>query len=246
MKVAYKLASKEAGRISDKNNSYYDQGVRFSRLEIGDRVLVRNVGLKGKNNLANKWDSDVCVIKNIPNSDIPVFTVQSTTSRKTRTLHTNMLLPFTMYHHATLICLLFPGHQCQGGKSLRNRNLIYRNLIVQIQKLYRLRLRQLEQIKTIQMIVLVLVILMSKILLCFRMNSMPVKTSVTAPRKQMATAIQRILYLPIVYRISQFHRLCREGLQDLENHPIVSVNGCRNWFLCRNMFYAENRFFNAE
>lgn len=93
MKVAYKLASKGAGRISDKNNSNYDQGVRFSRLEMGDRVLVRNVGLKGKNKLADKWDSDVYVIKDIPNSDIPVFTVQSTTSRKTRTLRRNMLLP---------------------------------------------------------------------------------------------------------------------------------------------------------
>lgn len=94
MKVAYKLASKEAGRISDKNKNNYDQGVRFSMLEIGDRVLVRNVGLKGKNKLADKWDSDVYVVKDIPNSDIPVFKVQSTTSRKTRTLHRNMLLPF--------------------------------------------------------------------------------------------------------------------------------------------------------
>lgn len=34
------------------------------------------------------------VIREIPNSDIPVFTVQSTTSRKTRSLHRNMLLPF--------------------------------------------------------------------------------------------------------------------------------------------------------
>lgn len=94
MKVAYKLASKEAGRISDKNKNNYDQGVRFSMLEIGDRVLVRNVGLKGKNKLADKWDSDVYVVKDIPNSDIPVFKEQSTTSRKTRTLHRNMLLPF--------------------------------------------------------------------------------------------------------------------------------------------------------
>lgn len=94
MKVAYKLASKEAGGISDKNKNNYDQGVRFSMLEIGDRVLVRNVGLKGKNKLADKWDSEVYVVKDIPNSDIPVFKVQSTTSRKTRTLHRNMLLPF--------------------------------------------------------------------------------------------------------------------------------------------------------
>lgn len=83
MKVAYKLASKEAGRFYEKNKSYYDQGARFSRLEIGDRVLGRNVGLKGKNKLADKWDSDVYVIKDIPNSDIPVFTIQSSTSRKT-------------------------------------------------------------------------------------------------------------------------------------------------------------------
>lgn len=152
----------------------------------------------------------------------------------------------TMYHHATLICLLFPGHQYQGGKSLRNRTLIYRSLIVQIPKLYRLRLRQLEQIKTIQMIVTVLVILMNMILLWFRMNFSPVKTSVTAPRKQMATAIQRILYLPIIYRISQFHRLCREGLQDLENHPIISVNGCRNWFYAAICFMPRTVFFNAE
>lgn len=98
-----------------------------------------------------------------------------------------------MCRHVTLICLLFPGNQYQVGKSLRNRNLIYRNLIVHIQKLYILRLRQLEQIKTVQMIVLVLLILMSMVLLCFRMNSSPVKTWVTTPRKQMSTAIQRTI-----------------------------------------------------
>ena len=28
----------------------------------GDRVLIRNVGLKGKNKLADKWDKDVYLI----------------------------------------------------------------------------------------------------------------------------------------------------------------------------------------
>lgn len=36
MEVAYKSASKEAGRIFYKNKSNYDQGVRFSRQEIGE------------------------------------------------------------------------------------------------------------------------------------------------------------------------------------------------------------------
>lgn len=77
MIVVYKLVFKEVGRIFDKNKSNYDQGVRFSRFEIGNRVLVRNVGLKGKNKLVDKWDLDVYVIKDIFYLDILVFMVQS-------------------------------------------------------------------------------------------------------------------------------------------------------------------------
>lgn len=65
MEVAYKLASKEAWRISIKYKSNYDQEVRLSRLEIGDKV-----GLKDKNKVADKWDSDIYVIKDLPNADI--------------------------------------------------------------------------------------------------------------------------------------------------------------------------------
>ena len=52
---AYDKASKEAKRSADKHKKYYDQKVKFFRLEPGDRVLVRNVGLKGKQKLADIW-----------------------------------------------------------------------------------------------------------------------------------------------------------------------------------------------
>ncbi|XP_062611547.1 uncharacterized protein LOC134273366, partial [Saccostrea cucullata] len=94
MVSAYRHASQEARRISDKNKNKYDQRVRFCKLEIGDRVLVRKVGLKGKNKLADRWDSEVYVITEIPNPEIPVFRVKSTSGRATKTLHRNMLLPF--------------------------------------------------------------------------------------------------------------------------------------------------------
>ena len=87
---AYKTASKEAHR-----QSIYDVKVRESQLLPGDRVLVRNVGLKGKNKLADKWEKDVNLVVDQPNKGIPVFVVKREHGRSTRKLlHRNLLLPF--------------------------------------------------------------------------------------------------------------------------------------------------------
>ncbi len=55
---AYKVATREAQKNAGRYKSYYDRKVRESTLEVGDRVLVRNVGLKGKNKLADKWEQE--------------------------------------------------------------------------------------------------------------------------------------------------------------------------------------------
>ena len=64
-------------------------------LQPGDRVLVRNVGLRGKNKLADRWEHKPYIVKAQPNPDIPVYEMQedNTRSRKTRLLHRNLLLP---------------------------------------------------------------------------------------------------------------------------------------------------------
>ena len=48
---------------------YYDQKVRESNLAVGDRVLIRALGLNGKTKIADDWEE-------IPNKDIPVYNVQ--------------------------------------------------------------------------------------------------------------------------------------------------------------------------
>ena len=76
---------------------YYDSNVRESIVEVGDRVLIRNVGLKGKNKLADKRARDTYNLINQINSDILVFKVKKESgNEKIKTLHRNMLLPISL------------------------------------------------------------------------------------------------------------------------------------------------------
>ena len=94
MASAFSVASSEAKRIAAKNKDQYDQKVRYSKLEVGDRVLVRKVGIQGKHKLADKWNSEVFIVHSIPNAEVPVYKVKSISGKGIRTLHRNMLLPF--------------------------------------------------------------------------------------------------------------------------------------------------------
>lgn len=56
---------------------------------------MRNVGIRGKAKLADRWEEDVYVVVSQPTPDIPVFEVKKEHSReKPRVLHRNLLLPF--------------------------------------------------------------------------------------------------------------------------------------------------------
>ena len=44
---AYKAAISEAEKSASQQNEQYDSKVRESTVDIGDRVLIRKVGLKG-------------------------------------------------------------------------------------------------------------------------------------------------------------------------------------------------------
>ena len=53
---AYATASKDGAANAKKHKDHYDLKVRHSVLQPGDRVLVRNVGLKEKQKLADIWE----------------------------------------------------------------------------------------------------------------------------------------------------------------------------------------------
>ncbi len=93
LKQAYKLASDAANQRHQRNKRLYDRRVTFQSIEIGDRVLLRNLGLKGKHKLESKWSPDpYVVVGKMPN--LPVFKIKREDGRLgTKTIHRDHLLP---------------------------------------------------------------------------------------------------------------------------------------------------------
>ena len=92
---AYRTASAEAAKQAARHKVIYDLKVRQSKLEAGDRVLVKNVRMDKKQKLADRWLRDVYVVTSQPNPDIPVFHVKPERGvGLDRVLHRNILLPF--------------------------------------------------------------------------------------------------------------------------------------------------------
>ena len=92
---AYKKAQEVSKKASAKHKLNYDLRARSSVLRPGDRVLVRNAGVRGKCKLADRWEKDPYLVIDQPNDDVPVYMVKREGSRsKTRFLHRNFLLPF--------------------------------------------------------------------------------------------------------------------------------------------------------
>lgn len=89
---AYKLAQRHAEKSAGRNKDRYDKRVKESKLKVGDRVLIRNVNLRGKHKLANHWCSDVYIIDKLL-GDV-VYSVSSEDGTvKNRIFHRNLLLP---------------------------------------------------------------------------------------------------------------------------------------------------------
>jgi len=95
LQSAYETAAKSAAKSGEQNKVRYDKKVHSTKLEPGDRVLVRKVGLKGRNKLADKWEEEPYLIQSVSEDDAPVYRVKSEHGKgPSRVLHRNMLLPF--------------------------------------------------------------------------------------------------------------------------------------------------------
>lgn len=95
LQKAYELACKSADKSHQRNKRAYDQKVRFQTVDIGDRVLLRNLGLKGKHKLESRWSSvPYVIVGKLPN--LPVYRVKPEDgSGGVRTLHRDHLLPIS-------------------------------------------------------------------------------------------------------------------------------------------------------
>ncbi|XP_051981688.1 uncharacterized protein LOC127643136 [Xyrauchen texanus] len=93
LQESYELARKNAAKVAARNKTRYDKRVTESSLDVGDRILVRNVRLRGKHKLADKWDSEVYIVVNRA-GELPVYTVKPEGKEgPLRTLHRDLLLP---------------------------------------------------------------------------------------------------------------------------------------------------------
>ena len=72
---------------SQRSNKYYDQKIRESIIEVGDRVLVQN----GK--LDDKWDNEPFLVLEISTEDIPVYRLWKNDKGPLKTFLRNLLLP---------------------------------------------------------------------------------------------------------------------------------------------------------
>lgn len=71
---SYQIAIDNAKKIEDKNKRRFDMRVRESTLDIGDRVLVRNLRFRGKHKLANRWEPTIYIVQKEA-GEMPVYTV---------------------------------------------------------------------------------------------------------------------------------------------------------------------------
>ena len=95
LKYAYELASKEAIKAAARYKRDYDLKTRDSHLEPGDRVLVKRLAKQGKCKLADRWEKVPYIVKEQPNSDIPVYVLRREDGQGAqRVLHRNLMLPY--------------------------------------------------------------------------------------------------------------------------------------------------------
>ncbi|XP_063058925.1 uncharacterized protein LOC134452454 [Engraulis encrasicolus] len=90
---SYRLATENSLKTALQNKRRFDSKVRESTLLPGDRVLVRNVGIRGKHKIADRWSETIYkVIKQIQDSPVYVVVPEHTNGPE-RVLHRDLLLP---------------------------------------------------------------------------------------------------------------------------------------------------------
>lgn len=93
LEESYKIATQNTTKIAAKNEARFNKHVTASKLEAGDRVLVRAVRLRGKHKFADKRESNVYVVVKQA-GDLPVYTLRPESREGPLwTLHRDLLLP---------------------------------------------------------------------------------------------------------------------------------------------------------
>ena len=91
---AYKTANEVVKKEQEQNKWHYDCKVRCTKLNEGDKVLLKYTAFKGKHKIQDRWENTIYEVMEQPLGKIPVFKIQSMKGdEKTKVVHRNLLLP---------------------------------------------------------------------------------------------------------------------------------------------------------
>ena len=97
LEYVYRLVSVNNRSASSRQKKQYDVKVRGGVIQVGDRVLLRKLGVKGKHKLGDKWEQEVYIVLEQPNQDIPVYSIQREDKKgRVRVIHRNLLFPLSL------------------------------------------------------------------------------------------------------------------------------------------------------
>ena len=94
LETAYRAAEGALCKSRAKQTRNYDVKLRGQPLRVADAVLLKNICLKGKQKVADKWQTTPFTVIEHPNPDIPVFKIKQ--GRTVKTIHRNLLLPIQL------------------------------------------------------------------------------------------------------------------------------------------------------
>ena len=75
LNFAQRVAGGNITKNTGRSQQNYDQKVRFEKLEVGNRVLVRKLVFSGRSKLTDKGERDPYIVIKQSVSDIPVYGV---------------------------------------------------------------------------------------------------------------------------------------------------------------------------
>lgn len=94
MQEAYEIASKTANKEALRGKQYYDRKVHGVELQVGGRVLLRNLSERGgPGKLRSHWENTVYKILGRKSPDSPVYEIVPEKGGPSRIVHRNLLLP---------------------------------------------------------------------------------------------------------------------------------------------------------